>query len=56
MSSPDGLCEVLFYVPKDSSRAQLLEGRVNLLRMIQEIPLLMKKSQLLRMALLRSIA
>jgi integrase len=28
-----------FYVPKDSSKAQLLEGRANLLRMMQEIPL-----------------
>ena len=28
-----------FYVPKDSSRAQLLEGKANLLRMKQEIPL-----------------
>jgi len=28
-----------FYVPKDSSRAQLLEGKANLLRMRQEIPL-----------------
>ena len=28
-----------FYVPKDSSRAQLLEGKANLLRLRQEIPL-----------------
>ena len=28
-----------FYVAKDSSRAQLLEGKANLLRMRQEIPL-----------------
>ena len=28
-----------FYVPKESSRAQLLEGKTNLLRMKQEIPL-----------------
>lgn len=28
-----------FYVPKGSSRAQVLEGRANLLRMLQEIPL-----------------
>jgi hypothetical protein len=28
-----------FYVPKDSSRAQLLEGKANLLRMRREIPL-----------------
>lgn len=28
-----------FYVPKGSSRAQTLEGRANLLRMLQEIPL-----------------
>jgi hypothetical protein len=28
-----------FYVPKDSARAQLLEGRANLLRLKQEIPL-----------------
>lgn len=28
-----------FYVPKGSSRAQALEGRANLLRMLQEIPL-----------------
>jgi hypothetical protein len=28
-----------FYTAKDSSRAQLLEGKVNLLRMRQEIPL-----------------
>jgi len=28
-----------FYVPKNSSKAQLLEGRANLLRMMQEIPL-----------------
>jgi hypothetical protein len=29
----------VFYVPKDSSRAQLLEARTNLQRMLQEIPL-----------------
>ncbi len=28
-----------FYVPKESSRAQLLEAKTNLLRMMQEIPL-----------------
>jgi len=28
-----------FYVPKESTRAQLLEGKANLLRMRQEIPL-----------------
>ena len=28
-----------FYLPKDSSRAQLLEAKANLQRMIQEIPL-----------------
>ncbi len=28
-----------FYMPKGSSRAQLLEGKTNLLRMRQEIPL-----------------
>ena len=28
-----------FYVPKESSRAQLLEGKANLLRLRQEIPL-----------------
>ena len=28
-----------FYVPKDSGRAQLLEARANLQRMLQEIPL-----------------
>jgi hypothetical protein len=28
-----------FYVAKDSARAQLLEGKANLLRMRQEIPL-----------------
>ena len=28
-----------FYVPKDSSRALLLEGKANLLRLRQEIPL-----------------
>ena len=28
-----------FYVPKDSSRAQMLEGKTNLLRLRQEIPL-----------------
>lgn len=28
-----------FYVPKESSQAQLLEGRANLLRLLQEIPL-----------------
>jgi hypothetical protein len=30
---------MLFYLSKDSSRAQLLEAKVNLERMIQEIPL-----------------
>ncbi len=28
-----------FYVPKNSTKAQLIEGRANLLRMRQEIPL-----------------
>lgn len=28
-----------FYVPKDSTRAQLLEGKTNLSRMREEIPL-----------------
>jgi hypothetical protein len=28
-----------FYLPKDSSRAQILEARSNLQRMMQEIPL-----------------
>jgi hypothetical protein len=28
-----------FYAPNDSGRAQILEGRANLLRMLQEIPL-----------------
>jgi len=28
-----------YYQPKDSARAQILEGRVNLQRMLQEIPL-----------------
>ena len=28
-----------FYMPKESSRAQLLEGKANLLRMKQELPL-----------------
>ncbi|MGQ9573270.1 MAG: tyrosine-type recombinase/integrase [Dehalococcoidia bacterium] len=28
-----------FYIPKDSSRAQALEGKANLLRMLHEIPL-----------------
>jgi hypothetical protein len=28
-----------FYVPKNSSKALLLEGRTNLLRMMQEVPL-----------------
>lgn len=28
-----------FYVPKGSSRAQAVEGKANLLRMLQEIPL-----------------
>ncbi len=28
-----------FYVPKESSRAQLLEAKANLQRMMQEIPL-----------------
>jgi hypothetical protein len=29
-----------FYVPKESTRAQALEAKVNLVRMLQEIPLL----------------
>jgi hypothetical protein len=28
-----------FYIPKESTKAQLMEGRVNLLQMMQEIPL-----------------
>nr|WP_244422600.1 hypothetical protein [Ktedonobacter racemifer] len=28
-----------FYVPKESSQAQILEGKANLQRMLQEIPL-----------------
>jgi hypothetical protein len=40
VSTPDGLCKVLFYTPKSSTAAVLLEGRTNLLRMRQEIPLL----------------
>jgi hypothetical protein len=35
----DACAKCGFYVPKDSSRAQLLEGKANLLRMRQEIPL-----------------
>ena len=35
----DGMCKMLIYMPKSSSEAQYLEGRQNLLKLMQEIPL-----------------
>ena len=39
MPAPDGLRALRLHVPKASSRALLLEGKENLLRLCQEIPL-----------------
>ncbi len=39
MSHRMACAKCAFYVPKDSSRAQLLEARSNLQRMLQQIPL-----------------
>ena len=39
MPTPHGLRSCDFYVPKQSSKAQSIEAKANLLRLTQEIPL-----------------
>ena len=39
MSTPNGLCPLRFYTPKDTSKAQLLEAKENLQRMLASVPL-----------------